>query len=109
MGSALYVSIKDKSSNLDTLMNGKALARAWEALDQIAEKLKLPNLNKLCNNVWKSPEKGLPIFEAYLTYITQYPESVPDTEGVVEDLKDIIRLIGEASKLGTKWRLLLDY
>ncbi len=90
-------------------MNGKALARAWEALNPIAEKLKLPNLDKLCNNAWKAPEKGLAIFEAYLAYVTTYPESVPDAEAVVEDLRDVIRLIGEASKLGSKWRLLLDY
>ncbi len=109
MGSALYISIKDKPKELDSFMNGKALARAWEALDRISEELKLPNLNKLCNNAWKAPEKGIPIFESYLAYVTKHPDSVPDAEEVVEDLRDVIRLIGEAGKLGTKWRLLLDY
>lgn len=109
MGSALYIAIKDKPKNFDTFMNGKPLARAWEAFDPIAEKLKLPNLDKLCNGAWKVPEKGLPIFESYLTYITEYPESVPDADDVGEDLRDVIRLIGEAAKLGTKWRLLIDY
>ncbi len=109
MGSALYISIKDCPSDLDTLMNGKALAKAWDALNPIAEKLKLPNLDKLCNNAWKAPDKGLPVFEAYLAYVTQNPASVPNGEDVAEDLRDIIRLIAAAAKAGTKWRLLLDY
>jgi len=74
MSSALYISIKDKPKDLDTFMSGKALASAWEALNPIADKLKLPTMDKLCNNAWKAPEKGLSIFESYLAYITEYPD-----------------------------------
>jgi len=109
MGSALYVSIKNPPPALDTMMNGKALARAWEALDVVAAKIGEPPLNKLCNNSWKAPEKGLPIFQRYLQHITAHPADVPDAPEVIEDLKDVVRLIGEAQSLGTKWRLLLDY
>ena len=109
MGSALYISIKDKPASLDTDMDGKALARAWDALNPIADKLGIPNLDKLCTTAWKAPDKGLPVFEKYLAYVTEHPDSVPDADDVLEDIKDIVRLIGEAAKLGTKWRLLLDY
>ena len=109
MGSALYISIKDPPSNLDTMMSGKALAKAWEALDLVAAKIGAPPMNKLCNNSWKAPEKGLPVFEKYLQYVVAHPADVPDSVEVIEDLKDVIRLIGEAKSLGTKWRLLLDY
>lgn len=109
MGTALYVSIKDAPKDLDTFMDGKSLARAWEAFDPIADKLGLPNFNKLCSTAWKSPEKGLQTFSAYLAYVQQHPESVPDSSDVIDDLKDVVSLIGEAQKLGTKWRLLLDY
>jgi hypothetical protein len=109
MGSALYISIKGKPSALDTEMDGRALARAWEALNPIAEKLEVPNLDKLCTTAWKSPDKGLPVFEKYLAYVVEHPDCVPNAKDVIEDIKDVLRLIGEASKLGTKWRLLLDY
>lgn len=109
MGSALYVSIKDKPADLDTLMNGKALARAWDALDALAPALGVLPISKLCNASWKSPDKGRPDIEKYLAHVHANPESVPDAPEVVEDLKDVLRLIGEAGKLGTKWRLMLDY
>jgi len=109
MGTALYISIKDAPKDLDTFMDGKSLARAWEAFNPIAAKLGLPNFGKLCSTAWKSPEKGLQTFTAYLAYLQQHPESIPDSAGVIDDLEDVIRLIGEAKKLGTKWRLLLDY
>lgn len=109
MGSALYISIKDAPPDLDTMMNGKALAKAWEALDLVAANIGEPPMNKLCNNSWKAPEKGLPVFEKYLEYVVAHPADVPDAPEVIEDLKDVIRLIGEARSLGTKWRLLLDY
>ena len=109
MGTALFISIKDKPASLDVEMDGNALARAWEALNPIAEKLAIPDLDKLCTAAWKAPVKGLPIFQKYLAYVVEHPDSVPDAAHVIEDLKEIVRLIGEASKLGTKWRLSLDY
>jgi hypothetical protein len=90
-------------------MDGKSLARAWHVLDVIANQIGVPPLNKLCNNAWKAPEKGLPVFEKYLRYIEANPNSVPNAPEVIEDLKDVLKLIGEAHRLGTKWRLLLDY
>ena len=109
MGSALYVSIKNPPVDLDTMMSGKALAKAWTALDAAAESIGVPSIGKLCNASWKAPEKGLPIFEQYLRYVEAQPASVADAGEVIEDLKDVVRLIGEAQKLGTKWRLMLDY
>ena len=109
MGSALYVSIKNPPSDLDTMMDGKALAKAWESLDAVASQLGVPSINKLCNNSWKASEKGLPVFEKYLQYVVAHPNDVPNAPEVIEDLKDVLKLIGEAHRLGTKWRLLLDY
>jgi|SRR6516164_5462230 hypothetical protein len=109
MGSALYVSIKNPPAELDTMMNGKALAKAGETLDAAAESIGVPPINKLCNASWKAPEKGLPIFETYLQYVETHTASVPNAAEVAEDLKDVVRFIGEAHKLGTKWRLMLDY
>ena len=109
MGSALYISIKNPPHDLDTMMNGKALAKAWKTLDAVAESIGVPPINKLCNSSWKAPEKGLPVFEKYLQYVATNPTSIPDAPEVTEDLKDVLRLIGEAQRLGTKWRLMLDY
>lgn len=106
---ALFIALKDKPDDVELLMNGRALSKAWEAFDIIAEELSLPNFNKLCSSAWKSPEKGLPIFEAYLQYITQHPDSVKNHDAVTADLQDVVRLIREAAKFGTKWRLIVDY
>ena len=83
MGSALYVSIKDKPNDLDTSMNGKALARAWDAMDALAPSLGALPISKLCNASWKSPDKGLPDIEHYLAHIQAKPESVPDSADVI--------------------------
>lgn len=109
MSLALFISIKDKPDGFEDYMCGKFLARAWDALDVIAPIINVPVMNKLCNSAWKNPDKGLPIFEKYLDYIRQNPSSVPDSLEVIEDLEDVVRLIGEAKRLNTKWRLLLDY
>lgn len=109
MGSALFVSIKDKPADLDWMMNGKPLARAWDALDVVASLIAVPDLNKLCSSAWKNPDKYLPIFEKYLAHVEANPASVPDASNVIDDLKDVVRLVGEAKRLGTKWRLVLDY
>lgn len=109
MGSALYISIKDCPSELDTMMNGKAIASAWDVLDGVAESLGVPPINKICNNAWKAPEKGIPVFEKYLAYVQENSSDIEDHEAVADDLRDIIRLINEAKRLNTKWRLLLDY
>lgn len=109
MGSALYVSIKDKPDDLDTSMNGKALARAWDVLDALAPTLGALPISKLCNASWKNPDKGRPDIEKYLAHVRANPASVPDAPDVIEDLEDVLRLIGDAQKLGTKWRLMLDY
>ena len=55
-----------------------------------------------------NPDKGLVIFEKYLAFVQANPKTVPDAKHVIEDLRDVLRLIGEAKRLDTKWRLLLD-
>lgn len=108
MGSALYISIKNRPDDLDWMMNGKPLANAWDALDAIAEQADVPPITKLCNAAWKQPDKGLVIFEKYLAFVQANPKTVPDAKHVIEDLRDVVRLIGEAKRLDTKWRLSLD-
>lgn len=109
MGNALYIVIKDKPDDFDGFMNGKDLARAWDALNVIAAIIDVPTIDKLCNNAWKNPDKGLPIFQKYLDYIKENPTSVENSNYVLEDLEDVLRLIGEAKNLQSKWRLCLDY
>jgi hypothetical protein len=109
MGSALYVSIKDRPADLDWMMNGKPLARAWDALDAIAQAADVPPISKLCNASWKLPDKGLLVFQKYLAFVEANPANIPDAPDVIDDLKDVVRLIGEAKRLNSKWRLMLDY
>ncbi|MDO8414704.1 MAG: hypothetical protein Q7S87_00685 [Agitococcus sp.] len=109
MGNALYIEIKDKPDDFDSFMNGKDLARAWDALNVIAAIINVPTIDKLCNNAWKNPDKGLPIFQKYLDYIKENPTSVENSNYVIEDLEDVLRLIGEAKNFSSKWRLWLDY
>ena len=109
MGVALYIAIKDKPDEFDGFMSGKDLARAWDALNVIAVIIDVPTIDKLCSNAWKNPDKGLPIFQKYLDYIKENPASIENANYVIEDLEDVLRLIGEAKKLNSKWRLCLDY
>lgn len=109
MGSALFIAIKEKPSDLETFMDGKSLARAWKSLDAAATVLGIPSITKLCNNAWKNPDKGIPVFEQYLAYVREHTDQFERPDYVIDDLNDVIRLIKEAQRLGTKWRLLLDY
>ncbi len=71
MGSALYISIKDRPEDLDWMMNGKPLAGAWDALAEV------PPITKLCNFAWKQPDKGLVTFEKHLAFVQANPKPFP--------------------------------
>ncbi len=109
MGSALYVELKETPSGLDTFMNGKPLAKSWDALDLIGEQIGIATMTKICIPNWRLPDKWITVFVAYLEHIRAHPSSVPDPEGVIVDLEDVVRLLKEAQRAGTKWRLVVDY
>ena len=109
MGSALYVELKDAPPGLDTFMHGKPLARSWEALDGVAEILGVPSITKIVVPNWRLPDKWIPVFEAYLAHVRSNPASVKDAEGVIHDFESVLRLLREAQRTKTKWRIMVDY
>jgi hypothetical protein len=109
VGSALYIELKDAPPDLDTFMHGKPLARSWEALDAIAETLGIPSMTKMVVPNWRAPDKWIPVFEAYLAHVRSNPGSVKDADGVIHDFESVLRLLGEAQRGKTKWRLMVDY
>jgi hypothetical protein len=109
VGSALYIELKDAPPGLDTFMHGKPLARSWGALDVVAEKLGIPSLTKIVVPNWRLPDKWIPVFEAYLAHVKNNPGSVTDADGVIDDLESVLRLLREALRAKSKWRLMVDY
>ena len=109
MGSALYIELKDAPPGLDTFMHGKPLAKSWEALDVVAQTLGVPSMTKIVVPNWRLPDKWIPVFEAYLSHVKSNPGSVKDAEGVIDDFESILRLLHEAQRAKSKWRLWVDY
>ena len=109
MGSALYVELKDEPPGLDTLMNGKPLAKSWQQLDAIAAQLGIPSITKICVPNWRLPDKWIPVFDSYLAHVRDNPGSVSNPDGVIDDLESVARLLREAQRVNSKWRLSVDY
>ena len=109
MGAALYIELKDKPPGLDTFMHGKPLSRSWEALDLVAAELGIPSITKICIPNWRLPDKWIPVFAAYLAHVKSKPDCVEDPDGVIDDFESILRLLEEAQRVKSKWRLMVDY
>jgi len=130
MGVAYYIVLERDIEGLDTMMDGKSLAKAWDELDTVAgslgittlsefisidpemaaefldevdaESVKLPPLKQF------SSDGGLKTVQALLAHLTANPESAPRAEGVLMDLRECERILSEASREGVKWHFAID-
>ena len=109
MGAALYIELKEVPAGLNTLMNGKALSKSWEELDCVAATLGIPSITKICIPNWRLPDKWISVFESYRDYVNANPTCVQNPDGVIDDLQSVLRLLTEAKRVKTKWRLMVDY
>jgi len=127
MGSALYIVAKEKPTDFDIIVDGKALARAEAALGEICARIgvKAPmeffsqNPEELADMLgdevpemppeqWFSPEDGLRTVRALLAHLATNGKSIRSAAAVIDDLKQCERVLVYLEKTKTQWHFAID-
>lgn len=129
MGYALFIVLEREIPEVDSFVNGKALAHAGPELAQIAAKLGLrPLMDFFAADpaeyfdeeelggldlpaapiVWPEAGEGLLTVEGLLNYLRQQPQALPDSEQVIDDLEAFITVLKAAEQHRVRWYLSVD-
>ncbi|HJT78822.1 MAG TPA: hypothetical protein VJ739_16575 [Gemmataceae bacterium] len=126
MGVAYFIVLDNKDPGFDTFVNGKAIARAREALYAITEQLGLKGIDDLASfgelddefdvpeefreteTPWFEPTQGIEWVDAVRRHIEANPSSVKEPDRVLEDLNQYARVFQQAAKIGAKWHFQMD-
>jgi len=133
LGAAYYIVLEKKIDGFDSSMDGKALARSSEALEEIATSLgvrpltsftsidpgdaaaflqaegmdsieiKLPPLQQF------SAEEGLVTVRALLAHLQSQPSLVRKSDDVLLDLRACERILNAASTQAVRWHFEVDF
>ena len=128
MGLALFIALSEKV-DFDDMVNGRAVARAWEFLDKVAANASVKALADFISmdlkefsgagadenwqEEWFSPTDGLIMFRAFLDYLDK--NDVPkeevqnmEKEWIIDDLKGFEQVLVQAEAHSVKWHLEVD-
>jgi hypothetical protein len=127
MGAALYIVAKKKPQSVDMLMDGKALARAEEALTSICSDLGVKPLmeffsqnpdelaDMLGDDVpdmppeqWFKASDGLAIVRALASHLEKNPQAIDSGGRVLEDLRQCERILVHLDRETITWHFALD-
>jgi hypothetical protein len=134
MSAALFIVLDDENPGFSTFVNGKAIAREVEGLNEVAVFLGLPQLwhffsyepeealavMEMCDAdpaevgelppaEWFRPEEGLYWVEAMRQHLTANESVVRDPRSVLDELDEYEAVLRKAKNIGAKWRLLVDF
>ena len=127
MGAALYIALEREISGFDPFLNGKALSRASDQLDEFATSLCVRPLMEFFSAApdmaaefldegaeappqsWFTPSDGLATVRALRAHLTANPSAVPKHDMVIEDLNDMERILTTASEHNVGWCLQVDF
>jgi hypothetical protein len=111
MGAAYYIVLDREIAGVDPFVNGKAIARESERLDQVTQRLGLRDLNDFVSanpdellaiaeelglelpsapppEAWYTAEEGLAWISNLQSRLIDNPHEVGDAEAVLEDLAE---------------------
>jgi hypothetical protein len=133
MGVAYFIVLEHKIEGLDTIMDGKCLAKAAEVLDAVAPQLgvrpisefistdpeqaaefledegadvgaiKLPPLQQF------AAQEGLTTVRALMTHVQSQPQIVKQADGVIQDLRECEHVLNIAAQHGVGWHFEIDF
>ncbi|MGE0085966.1 MAG: hypothetical protein AB7S75_16280 [Desulfococcaceae bacterium] len=132
MGLAWYIVSEKEIKGFDTFVDGKAIAHADEKiLADIFSSLNVPPLmsffsqnpeetgdffdyeadipENLPEEEWFSAADGLKTVRALTVHLQAHPESVAESEEILEDLKEYERILSRFEKEGIRWHLAIDF
>jgi hypothetical protein len=125
MGVAYFIVLEREIAGLDTMIDGKMLARTAEALDAIAPKLGVRPISEFIS---LDPEQAAEFLEGEgvgtddieLPPLKQFSAldglatvralmSLPEAQPAMHDLQDCERVLTAAGKHGVGWHLEVDF
>jgi hypothetical protein len=97
-------------TDVDTFVNGKAVAKQAEALAQLAKQLEVEEFAIDTNtDVWFKPDVGLQTVETLIVYLEQTPSAMKNAKSVLEDLRDYQTVLNHIKAKGLEWRFEMDF
>ncbi len=131
MGAALYIVLEREIGGLDSLVNGKALAKASEALERLAHQVGVHPLmeffsadagelgefladhdveaGEVPSEQWFFASDGLATVRALLSQTRKGGVGLASEPDVIADLEQFERVLSEAEKHKVRWHLAVDY
>lgn len=132
MGAAYYIVLDREIAGIDTFVNGKAIARESEQLDQVTQRLGLRELNDFVSanpeellsiaeelgvelphapppEAWFTPEEGLNWISNLQSRLTDHPYEVGDAEAVMRDLAEYRDLLLAVQAHAARWHFAVDF
>jgi len=126
MGVAYYIVLDNEAPGFDTMVNGKAVARAREEIYSVTDALKIKGIDDLTDfgawdeefdvaendraveTPWFAPKFGLEWVTAVRQAVEAKPSSHSEPERLIEDLKEYEEVLRNAEKIGAKWHFEMD-
>ena len=121
MSVAYFVVLNAEDPGFDPFVDGKVFTRHLERINQIAATNSLPAFEDFASqdlsefggpeegDAWFEPGEGISWVEAVSAHLQSDPSAVAESQAVLEDLEDYLRVFREADKRGLQWHLELDF
>lgn len=135
MAASLYIVVEGEDPGFDIFVNGHALARNEDALERLAERLKITPLldffsadvnsmallleqgagnpdwiQNLPQPQWFSPAQGLVTVRALVDFLTQSPAALgSDSAAVLSELRQYDRVLSKTAQRNLRWHLAVSW
>jgi hypothetical protein len=135
MAACLYIVVEGEDPGFDIFVNGHALARNEDALERLAERLKVSSLleffsadensmallleqgagnpewaQHLPQPQWFAPANGLITVRGLLEFLRITPTAVgSETGAVVSELREYERVLAKTAQKGLRWHLAVSW
>jgi hypothetical protein len=124
MSLAYFIVVNQDKPGFDTFVNGKAVAKQAEVLNQLAQKLKVTPLDDFLSvgediaqefgleeNVeqWFKADEGLETLDALIKHLGQNPKAIKSAKDVLEDLREYQTVLNQVKAKGLQWRFEMDF
>ena len=131
----MYIVVEGEDPGFDIFVNGHALARNEDALERLAERLKVPPLleyfsadensmavlleqgagdpewaKNLPEPQWYEPSYGLLTVRALLSFLRDAPTALgSETEAVAEELREYERVLYKTAQRNLRWHVAVSW
>lgn len=135
MAASLYIVVEGEDPGFDIFVNGHALARNEDALERLAERLRVNSLleffsadensmallleqgagnpewvSHLPQPQWFDPAEGLITVCALLEFFSDHPAALgSETSPVIQELRDYERVLRKTAQRDLRWHLAVSW